>query len=126
MRPDGFSDEDEAKAGAYHNRADVVIWTPGVSSGNPVLLNLRPDFGGIGRKQDKQADDERAQAVEMARATLAPYLGGAGQRGFLKQGVLAQNSRTLEAVIAAIGQLLRTYTTQQCANYFKNAGYGLT
>jgi len=36
-RPDGFSDEDEAKAGAYHNRAHVVIWTPGVSSGNPVL-----------------------------------------------------------------------------------------
>jgi len=91
-RPDGFSDEDEAKAGAYHNRADVVIWTPGVSSGNPVLLNLLPDFGEIGRKQDKQADDERAQAVEMARATLAPYLGRAGQRGFLKEGVLAQNS----------------------------------
>ena len=35
-------------------------------------------------------------------------------------------ARTLEAVIAAIGQLLGTYTTQQCANYFKNAGYGLT
>ena len=63
----------------------------------------------------------------MARATLAPYLGGAGQRGFLKQGSSRKTAaRTLEAVIAAIGQLLRTYTTQQCANYFKNAGYGLT
>src|SRR5580692_3048559 len=35
-RPDGFNDEDAAKAAAYHARVDVVIWTPGVSSGNPV------------------------------------------------------------------------------------------
>jgi hypothetical protein len=31
-----------------------------------------------------------------------------------------------EAVIAAIGQLLGTYTPQQCTNYFTNAGYGQT
>jgi hypothetical protein len=31
-----------------------------------------------------------------------------------------------EAVIAAIGQLLGTYTPQECANYFTNAGYGQT
>jgi hypothetical protein len=43
-RPDGFSDEDAAKAAAYHAHADVVIWTPGVSSGNPLSLNLLPDF----------------------------------------------------------------------------------
>jgi hypothetical protein len=92
-RPDGFSDEDAADAAAYHARADVVIWTPGVSSGNPVSLNLLPDFGAIGEKQDKQTEDERAQAVEMARATLAPYLGGSGQKSLLKQGVLADALR---------------------------------
>src|SRR5260370_12528543 len=90
MRPDGFSDDDVVKAAAYHARTDVVIWTPGVSSGNPVSLNLLPDFAAIGNKQD---DDERTQAVEMARATLAPYLGGTGQKALLKQGVLADALR---------------------------------
>jgi putative transposase len=32
-------------------------------------------------------------------------------------------ARTFETLIAAIGQLLGTYTTQECANYFANAGY---
>ena len=31
--------------------------------------------------------------------------------------------RTLEAICAAIGQILGTYTSQECANYFKNSGY---
>ena len=35
-------------------------------------------------------------------------------------------ARTVEAVCAAIGQLLRTFTPNECANYFRNAGYGLT
>src|SRR5207237_4192447 len=35
-------------------------------------------------------------------------------------------ARTVEAAIAAIGQLLGTYTAQECANYFTNAGYGKT
>jgi len=35
-------------------------------------------------------------------------------------------ARTQEAVCAAIGQLLDAFTPQECANYFKNAGYGLT
>ncbi|MGI8570776.1 MAG: helicase HerA domain-containing protein [Methylocella sp.] len=65
-RPDGFSDDDEAKTVAYHNRADVVIWTPGVRSGNPVSLNLLPNFAAIG-----EDPDEREQAVEMARATIS-------------------------------------------------------
>jgi transposase len=31
--------------------------------------------------------------------------------------------RTVEAVCAAIGQLLGTFSPQECANYFTNAGY---
>ena len=34
--------------------------------------------------------------------------------------------RTVEAVSAAIGRLLDTYTPKECANYFKNAGYDPT
>jgi hypothetical protein len=93
-RPDGFSDEDAAKASAYHARADVVIWTPGVGSGNPISLKLLPDFAAIGNATDKQTEDERTQAVEMARATLTPYIGGSGQKALLRQGVLADALRT--------------------------------
>jgi transposase len=32
-------------------------------------------------------------------------------------------ARTVETVCAAIGQLLGAFTAQECANYFKNAGY---
>jgi hypothetical protein len=93
VRPEGFSYEDAAKATEYHAQADVVIWTPGVSSGNPLSLKLLPDFAAIGDKQDKQTEDERTQAVEMARETLTPYLGGTGQRALLRQGVLADALR---------------------------------
>jgi transposase len=33
-------------------------------------------------------------------------------------------ARTLEAVVAAIRELLDAYTAHECANYFANAGYG--
>ena len=32
----------------------------------------------------------------------------------------------VESVIASIGEQLGAFTPQECANYFKNAGYGLT
>ena len=83
-RPDGFSDEDAAKAAAYRKRADVVIWTPGRNSGRPISLKLIPDFSAIG-----DDPDEREQAVEMARATLAPFVAGTGASAKLKQGVLS-------------------------------------
>jgi transposase len=35
-------------------------------------------------------------------------------------------ARTIDAICTAIGQLLRSYTASECANYFKNSGYGLT
>jgi DNA helicase HerA-like ATPase len=105
-RPDGFGDEDAAKAATYHARTDVVVWTPGISSGNPVSPNLLPDFAAIGNKQDSQTEDERAQAVEMARATLAPYLGGTGQKALLKQGVLADALRAFAKSGGALHDLI--------------------
>ena len=35
-------------------------------------------------------------------------------------------ARTIEAVTAAIGQILDLYTPEECANYFRNAGYAST
>ena len=34
--------------------------------------------------------------------------------------------RTTDAIYLAIGELLDRFTAQECANYFKNAGYGPT
>lgn len=88
--PGSFSAGDAAKADRYHAGVDVVVWTPGVSSGNPLSLGLLPDFSAIGGGRDEESEDERTQAVEMARATLTPYIGrGGGQKASLKQGVLA-------------------------------------
>ena len=41
----------------------------------------------------------------------------------LKHLLRKEAARTAEAICAAIGRLLGTYTPQECANYFKNAGY---
>jgi DDE superfamily endonuclease len=32
-------------------------------------------------------------------------------------------ARTVEAICAAIGEILGTFTSEECANYFKNSGY---
>lgn len=41
----------------------------------------------------------------------------------LKHLLRKKAARTVETVCAAIGQVLQTYTADECANYFKNAGY---
>lgn len=90
-RPPSWSDEDAAKARQYHACADVVIWTPGVNGGNPITLDLLPDFAAI------EDADERSQAIEMARATLTSLLGGGGTRANRTKGVLADAIRCLAA-----------------------------
>jgi hypothetical protein len=112
-RPEGWSDEDAAKADAYRTRVEVKIWTPGVASGAPISLNLLPDFAAIGDKHDIETEDERTQAIEMARATLEPYVGASGQRGGLKRGVLADALRvfakggggTLDDLVGLLAEL---------------------
>jgi len=44
----------------------------------------------------------------------------------LKTLLRKASARTVEAISAAIGQLLNSFTPQECANYFKNAGYAST
>jgi hypothetical protein len=90
-RPQSWSEADAAKADSYHAAADVVIWTPGVSSGNPISLSLLPDFASI------ENEDEREQAIEMARATLTPFLSGSGEKANRKKGVLAEAIRRFAA-----------------------------
>jgi transposase len=36
------------------------------------------------------------------------------------------NARSVEAISAAIGEILRAFTPEECANYFRNSGYAPT
>src|SRR5215208_2296142 len=44
----------------------------------------------------------------------------------LKHLLRKASARTIEAVCAAIGQLLGAFSPDECANYFRNSGYALT
>ncbi len=69
-RPDSFTDEDVGKADRYHTQTEVVVWTPGRSSGNPLHLGLLPDFAAVA-----QDPDELGQAVAMTVSALAAMAG---------------------------------------------------
>jgi len=48
-------------------------------------------------------------------------------RGFRGVHLLRKaHARTLEAICAAIGELLGSFTAAECANYFRNSGYAPT
>jgi transposase len=42
----------------------------------------------------------------------------------LKHGLRKAAARSYEAVLAAIGEVLGSYSQKECANYIKNCGYG--
>jgi hypothetical protein len=92
-RPPEFSDDDAAKAQAYFQRVEAVVWTPGVTAGRPMSLPLLPDFAGLGRGHDAESLDEREHAVEMALATLEPHLHGGGAKAIKLRGALADGLR---------------------------------
>lgn len=88
QRPSAWTDEDQAKAAAYGSTVEVVVWTPGLLGGNPIVLSPLPDFAPV-----RDDPDELAKAVEMARATLLPFIGATGLKGKLKEGLLADALR---------------------------------
>jgi hypothetical protein len=92
-RPEGWTEEDASKAAEYPKRVEVIIWTPGRSSGNPITLGLLPDFAALA-----DDPDARDQAVEMANATLVPWIGATGSIAALKRGVFADALRRFAKV----------------------------
>jgi hypothetical protein len=72
-RPSEFTDEDAAKADAYHTKAEVVVWTPGAENGNPMRLNPLPDFSAFtGSASDKNTD--LASAIEVASSSVGDII----------------------------------------------------
>lgn len=66
--PEGWDTDDAAKADAYFQGVQPVVWTPGRESGNPLCLEPLPDLAGL------DDEDELAAALEMARDALQPIV----------------------------------------------------
>ncbi|MFD0558996.1 DNA helicase HerA-like ATPase [Stackebrandtia endophytica] len=65
--PVGWGVGDDDRARDYLESTDVVVWTPGVSKGNPLTLQALPDFSAV-----RDDPDELRLAVDTAVASLAP------------------------------------------------------
>lgn len=65
--PDGWKLGDDRKARLYHERSDVVIWTPGVQRGNPLSFHPLPDLAKL------VSDPEE---LEAALSMVVSSLGG--------------------------------------------------
>jgi Helicase HerA, central domain len=100
-RPEGWTEDDAGKAAEYAKRVEVVIWTPGRSSGKPIALGLLPDFSALA-----DDPDARDQAVEMANATLVPWIGATGASAALKRGVFADALRRFATIGGKLEDLI--------------------
>lgn len=87
--PASFDAADVAKASRYASTAEVVVWTPGRSDGNPLVLDPLPRFADV-----KDNPDELEAAIYMARASLEPIVAlSKGAAGKVKTGLLASAIR---------------------------------
>ncbi|MFN5513321.1 MAG: ATP-binding protein, partial [Cyanobacteriota bacterium] len=79
-----WSEEDREKANRYHQRSQVVIWTPGRESGNPLTLEPLPDLAAVAHDPE-----ELDQAADMARDSLQDIVApGRTQTSMVKRGIL--------------------------------------
>jgi hypothetical protein len=87
--PSEWSLEDVAKATRYHQVSEVVVFTPGRESGNPIALEPLPDLAAVA-----EDTEELESAVSMVRDSLAPVLApGLSAASRNKLGVLSSALR---------------------------------
>ncbi|HSC85922.1 MAG TPA: AAA family ATPase [Polyangiaceae bacterium] len=107
--PESFGEAEHAKSQAYLDRADVVVWTPGRESGNPLTLGLLPDFQAVSGNPD-----EFQAALDLARGSLEQFVApGKGTKDQLTRGVLASTLRffaksgggSLQSFVAFLGEV---------------------
>ena len=85
--PKGWASDDAARAEAYLRRAEVVIWTPGLTKARPITLDVLPDFGAL------TEHDELHQGIDMALSALSSLV----KLTDIKRGVLADALRAFAA-----------------------------
>jgi hypothetical protein len=93
-RPAEFSDDDARKAKLYFERVDVALWTPGLPAGAPLTLSALPDFGALRGGNEPEDLEAREAGIEMAVATLEPYLPARGARAIRLRGALVDALRS--------------------------------
>lgn len=79
--PPGWGPGDAAAAREYLADTEVVVWTPGRSSGRPLSFHPLPDF-----TQVLDDEDEFTAAVEASVATLAPQAKATGNAKAANRG----------------------------------------
>ena len=96
---------------------------PALKPGDLVIMdNLGSHRGAAVRKAIRSA---RAKLILLPK--YSPDLNPIEQVfAKLKHLLRKAAARTIETLVAAVGQLLDTYTAQECANYLANAGYRRT
>ncbi len=78
---------DVERAQQFSERTEMLVWTPGRESGNPLKLELLPDFAPL-----RDNLEELQQAVEMAAAALSDIAAaGQSRSARIKQGILASS-----------------------------------
>jgi transposase len=109
-------------AAAFQTYVEKAL-LPALKPGDLVIMdNLSSHRGAAVRKAIRSA---RAKLILLPK--YSPDLNPIEQVfAKLKHLLRKAAARTVETLVAAVGQLLDTYTTQECANYFSNAGYRRT
>jgi hypothetical protein len=86
--PDGWKLGDDRKARLYHDRSEVVIWTPGIHRGNPLFLEPIPDLSKVANDPE-----ELEAALSMVVASLGSIVAPASGRS---------NPATLDVLLGAL------------------------
>lgn len=118
--PEGWGPGDADKARRYHEQSEVIIWTPGVSRGNPLSLNPIPDLAALA-----EDPDELNAALAMVVSSLAPIAApskgsGKGQVALgVLMGALQYFARHGGGTLRALISLLRDLPPEACEGFEK-------
>jgi hypothetical protein len=94
---------DEALARRFHASTEMILWTPGKESGNPLTLQPLPDFDAV-----KGDPEELRDAVLMADASLA---------GIVAKGKAAGTEKKLGILRSSLGFFARNYASGTLHDY---------
>ncbi len=87
--PDGWWEGDASKAEAYRQNTDVVVWTPGRESANPIALAPLPDLVAV-----RDNPEELDAMIAMAGEAIGPIVArGRSKADEHKRGILTQALR---------------------------------
>lgn len=92
-RPDVFSDEDAAKASQYHERSEVVVWTPGAPLGNPMCLSPLPDFNMAPGLSDAEHEAHLDATVDLAVSSISAMIMGKGRNARKQEAIVRRTLR---------------------------------